>query len=109
MLDLFPHWIISSRLEKPLAELVKKVKQEQEMQFLWSGAPAIDFYGTLVKGGLWVGKGLGLLYQALPLAFISEKLGCEVLPELMSILPTHIHQTTDIGVSTTDSKSRNSE
>ena len=60
---------------------------------------ALDCYGVMVDGGLWVSHpGLGLLYHVVPLAFIAEKGGGKVVPHILEIIPSHIHQKVRLAV-----------
>ena len=69
------------------------------VQYQHTGLAALDCYGVMVGGGLWVSQaGLGLLYHAVPLAFIAEKGGGKVVPHILEIIPSHIHQKVQLAV-----------
>ena len=85
--------------EDPFDGLVKKLKTENIVRYQHTGLAALDCYEVMVGGGLWVGQaGLGLLYHAVPLAFIAEKGGGKVVPHILEIIPSHIHQKVRLAV-----------
>ena len=66
---------------------------DKKIRWQYSGLPALDCYQVLLSGGLWVSRqDLGLLYQGLPLAFIAERAGAILVPDLLEKTPDHIHQ-----------------
>ena len=86
-------------IEDPFDTLVERLKVENTVRYCHTGLAAIDCYSVMVGGGLWIGNGgLGLLYHGVPLAFIAERGGGTVMPEVLEITPNHIHQKVQVAV-----------
>ena len=72
------------------------------------GFPSVDFVKVLRNSGVWVSDpDMGLLYSALPMAFIAEKLGCQVFPDVLNSErdTTQLHKSVQIMVFSKDQSS----